>query len=275
MKSLEGRRNAALLSRERSAFTLIELLVVIAIIAILAAILFPVFAKAREKARQTSCLSNEKQLGLGLLQYVQDYDELLPSGALPNTNYQGSGWAGQIYPYVKSTAVYKCPDDSAQNGVGTNKEVLTPVSYALSRWAGNQPLAVFTNPSDAVLFSEITGPPINVTDPNEVGGSVHSPADFGDNLVWATTGPNPQAGCCNLKLFSYATGPVQPPAHQHGGGPTADTVPGPRHTAAANWLLSDGHAKYIIGNRVCDPYVAPIETQPPGGGTCVAWYQVY
>ena len=68
----------------RSGFTLIELLVVIAIIAILAAILFPVFAKAREKARQISCLSNEKQLGLGFLQYAQDNDELLPS-------YQGNG----------------------------------------------------------------------------------------------------------------------------------------------------------------------------------------
>jgi len=66
--------------RNRSAFTLIELIVVIAIIAILAAILFPVFAQAREKARQTSCLSNERQLGLAVIQYVQDYDQTYPPG---------------------------------------------------------------------------------------------------------------------------------------------------------------------------------------------------
>src|SRR5579883_1901400 len=93
------------------AFTLIELLVVIAIIALLAAILFPVFAKAREKARQASCLSNEKQIGLGILQYVQDYNEQFPCCVeYYNTPYAGVyGWGGEIYPYVKSNAVFSCP----------------------------------------------------------------------------------------------------------------------------------------------------------------------
>lgn len=96
-------------------FTLIELLVVIAIIAILAAILFPVFAQAREKARQTACLSNEKQIGLALNQYMQDYD-----GTMPFINYVSGGWAPNQYylptalaPYIKSTAlngVWVCPD---------------------------------------------------------------------------------------------------------------------------------------------------------------------
>jgi type II secretory pathway pseudopilin PulG len=83
---------------------------VIAIIAILAAILFPVFAQAREKARAIACLSNTKQLALAAIQYEQDYDDLTASGV--NQNGLGSGWAGQLYPYIKSTAVFLCPDDS-------------------------------------------------------------------------------------------------------------------------------------------------------------------
>src|SRR5580704_11355479 len=92
-------------------FTLIELLVVIAIIAILAAILFPVFAKVREKARQTACLSNVKQLGLAFAQYSQDYDEKYPNG-INSYSPPGAGWGGQVYSYVKSVNVYKCPDDT-------------------------------------------------------------------------------------------------------------------------------------------------------------------
>ena len=108
--------------KRKSGFTLIELLVVIAIIAILAAILFPVFAAAREKARQTTCASNEKQLGLAFIQYGQDYDETMPTGTAyavgssgPDTTWpcggRGWGWAGQIYPYVKSKGAFTCPDD--------------------------------------------------------------------------------------------------------------------------------------------------------------------
>ncbi len=89
----------------RKGFTLIELLVVIAIIAILAAILFPVFARAREKARQTSCLSNVKQLGLGFMMYTQDYDEMFPNAIAPDGTY----WMDAIMPYVKNTQLYVCP----------------------------------------------------------------------------------------------------------------------------------------------------------------------
>jgi prepilin-type N-terminal cleavage/methylation domain-containing protein/prepilin-type processing-associated H-X9-DG protein len=96
-------------------FTLIELLVVIAIIAILAAILFPVFARAREKARQTSCASNENQIGLALLQYAQDYDETMIEPAFgapgPSDAVNNYKWMDAIYPYVKSTGVFNCPDD--------------------------------------------------------------------------------------------------------------------------------------------------------------------
>jgi prepilin-type N-terminal cleavage/methylation domain-containing protein/prepilin-type processing-associated H-X9-DG protein len=91
----------------RRGFTLIELLVVIAIIAILAAILFPVFAKAREKARQSSCLSNMKQWGLAALSYIQDYDERFPLQDYGTAPYVP--WYSALYPYVKNEQMYHCP----------------------------------------------------------------------------------------------------------------------------------------------------------------------
>ncbi len=97
----------------RSGFTLIELLVVIAIIAILAAILFPVFAKAREKARQSSCSSNVKQVTLGMLQYIQDYDEKFASYATGNFNVSPwIFWPHQLQPYTKSWQVFSCPSSA-------------------------------------------------------------------------------------------------------------------------------------------------------------------
>ncbi len=95
--------------RDRKGFTLIELLVVIAIIAILAAILFPVFARAREKARMASCSSNLKQIALGFLMYVQDYDERTPPGG----NWSGAlYWQLRIYPYLKNVQIFTCPSES-------------------------------------------------------------------------------------------------------------------------------------------------------------------
>lgn len=113
----------------RFAFTLIELLVVIAIIAILASILFPVFARARENARRASCMSNMKQLGLSMMMYKQDYDGRFPSAGwvdnLPcpdgSGNMCGASWEVKIYPYVKSLQVYVCPSDSDRVWLGNNQ----------------------------------------------------------------------------------------------------------------------------------------------------------
>ena len=142
--------------RTIQAFTLIELLVVIAIIAILAAILFPVFARARENARRASCMSNLKQIGLGMMQYTQDYDETYPCPG--NTSFNGesrnddgssdkASWRQKIYPYVKSTQLFSCPsnthnNDLADSGTPTvaNSSVpRMPVSYLINYNLYNSP----------------------------------------------------------------------------------------------------------------------------------------
>jgi prepilin-type N-terminal cleavage/methylation domain-containing protein/prepilin-type processing-associated H-X9-DG protein len=159
-----------------SGFTLIELLVVIAIIAILAAILFPVFAQARDKARQSSCSSNLKQLSLGILQYVQDYDETFPTGQQQNWDRT---WVRIVQPYVKSIEVFRCPSDPvgvAPGAYGTDPFFGTRVSYAtngLIGWDGvgnsvlgmigmsqdwmrntSQPMASVNKPAETVLITE-------------------------------------------------------------------------------------------------------------------------
>lgn len=126
----------SLQKRAYGAFTLIELLVVIAIIAILAAILFPVFGRARENARRSSCQSNLKQIGLGIIQYIQDYDERLPGATDGNGGVnQRGGWTyytafgrparfdpaqGSIYPYIKSSQIFVCPSDAAGSTAGNS-----------------------------------------------------------------------------------------------------------------------------------------------------------
>ncbi len=132
---------------QRRGFTLIELLVVIAIIAILAAILFPVFARAREKARQTSCLSNVKQITLAALMYVQDYDESLfgmyqgrrSDGATPPTNIL---WHEALMPYMKSEQILVCPsspqtytpDTTSTSLVWGSRTPDTSFGYGLNYW---------------------------------------------------------------------------------------------------------------------------------------------
>lgn len=135
----------------RRGFTLIELLVVIAIIAILAAILFPVFAKAREKARQSSCLSNTKQIALSILQYAQDYDERFPQTYFsPSTGNQC--WAMVVMPYVKNQQVFDCPSDSFRwNGLWSEQ-----MSYGYScLFEGNgRAVGTIAKPAETVLMGD-------------------------------------------------------------------------------------------------------------------------
>ena len=148
----------------RRGFTLIELLVVIAIIAILAAILFPVFARAREKARQTSCLSNIKQLTLGALMYVSDYDDIFfghiqgrrdaPYGASGPPGY--IRWPDQIYPYVKNEQLYTCPSNPVATFVANTRDAY--FGYGLNYWLTFYyyyvGLANITRPAETIWFAD-------------------------------------------------------------------------------------------------------------------------
>jgi prepilin-type N-terminal cleavage/methylation domain-containing protein/prepilin-type processing-associated H-X9-DG protein len=240
-------------------FTLIELLVVIAIIAILAAILFPVFAKAREKARQITCASNEKQLGLAFMQYVQDNDEQFPSGVVSGTlgpnDHFGIGWAGCIFPYVKSVGLYDCPDDITASEPSNNPPMYE-VSYAMNTHiinsyltpAFNNPqgplghLSGFNAPASTVLLSEVTDDLADVTSPNE-GLTNNPPAT---HLSCVSNGSGGTLGITEGNYDSQSrlsTGPIDLSSAG------TDGTSG-RHTDGSNYLLVDGHVKYIRGAYV-------------------------
>ena len=187
--SLPGlsRKNRPTYIGNSAAFTLIELLVVIAIIAILAAILFPVFAQAREKARQTTCLSNLKQIGVGMMMYAQDYDDTLviPDYLIPGTPLVGVSWfnsytytspitfepqKGLLQPYMKSVAIQDCPTASDIPGNGTlaqsqlayglNADYLFPFvggAYAPARLGDIRDVAETVLMADAVGFGGSAG----------------------------------------------------------------------------------------------------------------------
>jgi prepilin-type N-terminal cleavage/methylation domain-containing protein/prepilin-type processing-associated H-X9-DG protein len=149
----------------RRAFTLIELLVVIAIIAILAAILFPVFAQAREKARQISCASNLRNLGTAALLYAQDYDEQLPLAAYAGAGFDFFVWHDLTDPYVKNKQVWHCPSSSVkktdQDGritahYGYNVRYLPTIAPDFSNANGHTAvaLAAVNAPVETVLFTD-------------------------------------------------------------------------------------------------------------------------
>ena len=216
----------------RRGFTLIELLVVIAIIAILAAILFPVFARAREKARQTSCLSNLKQLGLGLVMYTQDYDEKFP------TYYWGEGNSGQAnsctwwagaYPYVKNIQIYACPSSSIQwhntfqVWINFHPEFAgnPSINYGYNELMGNVatgvPLAQMSHPAETVVLADCCS--------SWIGG------------YWSLTFPTRAL----LGRVAYANGITAPCCPATAG----STV----HNGGSNIAFADGHSKWYALNN--------------------------
>jgi len=168
-------------------FTLIELLVVIAIIAILAAILFPVFARAREKARQASCQSNLKQLSLGVLMYAQDYDETMPPGYTRPANAPRRSLIQIIQPYVNNVQVFDCPSQSVKSELAYNGTR----SYPMNRMIFTDAMAEINRPAEIVLMADGT--------PHTYNGVWRlSPPSFGyrfdaidgsDNKTWGSGDP--------------------------------------------------------------------------------------
>jgi len=267
-------------------FTLIELLVVIAIIAILAAILFPVFAQAREKARQITCASNEKQLGLAFMQYIQDNNEAWPateisaSAVVPGgagtpvsdglVNQGGSGWSSEIYPYAKSTGLFKCPDDSTSQTTATNGEAEYPVSYFInSNLQASVPnaggttlgtvvssalaLASMNAPASTVVLAECTG---DLADPS--GQPLTSANNIPDAAGDGYDAIYPAAA-------SYATGQLGGPAGGNQQAATGTGIAKAQHSSnGANFLLGDGHVKFYRPSQVSPGQNATAANNPAG-----------
>lgn len=202
----------------RKGFTLIELLVVIAIIAILAAILFPVFARAREKARQASCQSNLKQLAVALMMYAQDYDGMMPFFDSVQKSCSGVTWSVAVLPYVKNLQVYACPS-TRQEGVCAKtapwRGLVTRVNYGF-----NEPLSKLCCPGVTLEQAE------HISDVFLLGDSRMEMAGFEGNMDYI--------------LWRVAT-PEKPTTDMWNNKPDVSQT---RHNGGSNVAYADGHVKW-------------------------------
>ncbi len=202
---------------KRRGFTLIELLVVIAIIAILAAILFPVFARARENARRSSCQSNLKQIGLGFRQYTQDYDEKYPQLSANATTPTAGGWAVQMQPYLKSEQIFQCPSETLPPASGATVDARAAGAY-----------------TDYWYNSELAGD--SEAQVEFVSSTVLSGDGTGSSAAYAYNG------------FAVSTDGTIPTAAAAGAArataPSGSTF-GMRHLDGMNYAFADGHVKWL------------------------------
>ncbi len=238
-------------SKSKKGFTLIELLVVIAIIAILAAILFPVFARARENARRASCQSNLKQIGLGFIQYTQDYDETMPLGVgayqIGGSTGPAAQWDLLIQPYIKSTQILTCPSDSASStmnlvGFGSVKR-----SYSEAWYLSYSPTNANANGPLGRQISAINSPSVTVMLCERINVEANAAANWGDYSVLGHTDQSASSG--NQNFNDMATGAV-------GEG---------RHLGTNNILFADGHVKSHREQRTNQQCLTGVS-----GGQCTA-----
>jgi prepilin-type N-terminal cleavage/methylation domain-containing protein/prepilin-type processing-associated H-X9-DG protein len=219
----------------KKGFTLIELLVVIAIIAILAAILFPVFARARENARRASCQSNLKQIALGVFMYNQDYDEELPTITVnTSVNYEAAltagnassapyGWADALQPYLKSTQIFQCPSENVGPNVDATLGEYT--DYWINGNAAGKADAQFDAPAVTVLLGDGQGGSTSAAT-----GTGSSSEDWIGSSRYVSYGGSP-AACAGAATAVPAV--FGPGAH--------------RHLTGANIAFADGHVKWEKG----------------------------
>ena len=205
----------------KKGFTLIELLVVIAIIAILAAILFPVFAKVREKARQSSCASNEKQIGLAIVQYVQDNDERWPAVMRQDRN-GWTFWQVAVQPYVKSDGVFRCPSIPDPGRVLNNGVSNFVTSYA----ANDNGISCAAPPWNAAVVNNGSGLFGSISSPGVAEADIASPSSTISVL-------EQQGGVSSdIIVFDGACGWSAGRVAAH-------------HTAKSNYLFADCHVKAL------------------------------